>query len=106
MLGQWASGGLPLPQAKASSTVAQLVILFGPEPQQWDSDSPMLRDRDGSQEWAVALLGAHTPSENPPPIADVSIHRLSILIDRSSGVRLSSAQIMILVTFVVTLRRR
>jgi hypothetical protein len=29
VLGQWAGSGLPLPQAKAPSTIARLVILFG-----------------------------------------------------------------------------
>jgi hypothetical protein len=36
VLWQWAGGGLPLPYAKAPLTVARLVILFGPEPWQWD----------------------------------------------------------------------
>jgi hypothetical protein len=31
VLGQWAGGGLPLPQAKAPFTLARGVILFGPE---------------------------------------------------------------------------
>jgi hypothetical protein len=31
VLGQWAGGSLPLPQAKAPSTVARLVIHVGPE---------------------------------------------------------------------------
>jgi hypothetical protein len=25
----------------------------------------------GSQEWAVALLGAHTPSKDPPPFSEM-----------------------------------
>jgi hypothetical protein len=39
----WAGDGLPLPQAKGPLTVALLVILFGPEPWQWDSGSFVLR---------------------------------------------------------------
>ena len=43
VLGQWAGGGLRLPQAKAPSTEARLVILFRPEPPQWGSGSLVLR---------------------------------------------------------------
>src|SRR5829696_1862096 len=66
VLWQWASDGLPLPQAKAPPTVARGVIPFGPEPCQRGSGSFALRmGGGGSQEWAVALLGSHTPSKNP-----------------------------------------
>jgi hypothetical protein len=68
VLGQWAGAGLPLPQAKAPLTIAQCVILFGPEPCQWGSGSFALRGEGGSQEWAVASLGVHTLEKNPPLI--------------------------------------
>jgi hypothetical protein len=64
VLGQCAGGGLPLPQAKAPSTVAWGVIHFRPEPRRWDSGSFALRGWGGSSRvWAVVLLGAHTLSK-------------------------------------------
>jgi hypothetical protein len=55
-----AGGGLPLPQAKAPTTVARRVIHFGPEPWRWDSGL-CTGGWGGSQKLADALLGAHTP---------------------------------------------
>jgi hypothetical protein len=72
VLGQWAGGGLPLPQAKAPSTVARLEILFGPEPCQWGSGYFALRG--GSRKLAVALQGVHTTSKNPPPISGMQAY--------------------------------
>jgi hypothetical protein len=48
----------------------------------------------------------HTSSKNPPPISGYKHTSLIFFIDGSSGVQLSSAQKMILVTFAVTLGRR
>jgi hypothetical protein len=45
------------------------VIDFEPESWQWGSGSFALRVGGGSQEWAVAMLGAHTPSKNPRPVS-------------------------------------
>ncbi len=59
VLGHRSGGSLPLPQAKAPSTVAWGVIHFGPEPWRWDSGSFALRGWGGSLRWTVALLGAH-----------------------------------------------
>src|SRR5918994_6149123 len=73
MLGHRA-GGLPLPQAKAPPTVARGVIGFGPEPWQWGSGCFALRGGGGSLELAVALLGVHTPSKNPPPISGMQAY--------------------------------
>jgi hypothetical protein len=67
MLGECAGGCIPLPQAKGPSTVGWFVILFGPESWQWGSGP--LAGGGGSQEWAVALLGAHTPARNPRSIS-------------------------------------
>jgi hypothetical protein len=69
VLWQWASGGLPLPQAKAPSTVARLVIHFGPEPPLAGLRFICVVGGGGSQEWADALLDVHTPSKNPQPIS-------------------------------------
>jgi hypothetical protein len=65
VLWQWAGCGLRLPQAKAPPTVARRVILFSPEPHCQGSGSFVLRGEGGSQEWAVALQGVHTPAKNP-----------------------------------------
>jgi hypothetical protein len=47
VLGQWAGGSLPLPQAKAPSTLGRCVILFRPESCYWDSGYYVLRVRVG-----------------------------------------------------------
>jgi hypothetical protein len=59
---------------KAPLTVAGHVILFEPKPWQWGSGSFLLRVGGGSQEWAVALLGGHTPSKNPRPGSKVQAY--------------------------------
>jgi len=43
VLRHWAGGGLPLPQAKSSLTVARRVTLFGPESHCQGSSSFALR---------------------------------------------------------------
>jgi hypothetical protein len=53
--------------SNAPSTVARFVILFGPESHCRGSGSIALRGGGGSRKIAIALLGAHTTSENPPP---------------------------------------
>src|SRR5215203_1507875 len=76
VLRHWASGGLRLPQDKAPLTVARCVILYGPEPHCQGSGSFVSWGGGGSQEWAVALLGVHTPPKYPPLSVDTSIRRL------------------------------
>jgi hypothetical protein len=73
VLWQWAGGGLPLPQAKAPLTVARLVILFDPEPWQWDSGSLAFRV-GGSQKVVVALLGGHALPKNLPPVSQMQTY--------------------------------
>ncbi len=51
VLGQWAGGGLPLPQAKAPHTVGRRVILFGLEPCQWGFGTFALRGGVGRGNW-------------------------------------------------------
>jgi hypothetical protein len=87
VLGQWAGGGLPLPQGKSPSTVARLAILFGPEPHSQGSGSIALRDGGGSRKLADALLGVHTPSKNPPPVSRAQAY---IALHLSSDVRRTS----------------
>src|SRR5215217_7664968 len=82
VLWQWAGGGLPLPQAKSPPTLAWLVILFEPEPYQWGSGPFMLRGGGGSQEWAIALLGVHTPSRNPPLVPLIQAY-IAYALDRN-----------------------
>ena len=48
LLWQWAGCGIPLPQTKAPSTVARLVILFGPESYCQGSGPFALRGSGGS----------------------------------------------------------
>jgi hypothetical protein len=43
--------------------------LFGPEPHCQGSGSFVSRGGGGSWKIAVALLGVHTTSKNPPPIS-------------------------------------
>jgi hypothetical protein len=57
VLGHWAGGGLPLPQAEGPSTVAQRVIHIGPEPHCQGSHSFALRGGGGSRKLAVVVLG-------------------------------------------------
>ena len=77
VLGQWAGDSLPLPQAKAPSTVGRLVILFGPEPHWQGSGTFVLRG--GSQEWAVAWLGVHTLWKNQQPFSGMQAYIASLL---------------------------
>ena len=79
VLWHWAGGSLPLPQAKALSTVAGLVILFGLEPWQWDSGSFVLRGGGGSRKMAVVVLGVHTTSKNPLPISGMQAYIAYVL---------------------------
>jgi hypothetical protein len=74
VLRQWAGGGLPLPKAKASFTVARGVITFGPESHWWGSGPFELRGGGGSRKMAVALLSVHAPSKNPPPISGMQAY--------------------------------
>ena len=67
MLGHYAGGGVRLPQAKAPTPVAPLVMLFEPESHCRGSGSFVLQG--GSRKTAVALLGVHTPSKNPTPVS-------------------------------------
>jgi hypothetical protein len=69
VLWQWTGCGLPLPQAKAPSTVARCVIHFWPEPHCQGSGAFVLRGGSGSQEWPLTFLGAYTPSKNLRPIS-------------------------------------
>ena len=58
----------------------------------------------GSQEWAVALPGAHTPSNNPAPLSGTQAYIASTLVRLifgGSGPAL--AEKMMVVTFTVTL---
>jgi hypothetical protein len=70
----WAGGGLHLPQAKALSTVARGVILFGPESYWQGSSSFVLRGGGGSRKLAVALPSVHAPPRNPPPISGIQAY--------------------------------
>jgi hypothetical protein len=74
VLGQWTGDGLPVPQAKAPSTVAWLVIIFGPEPHYQGSGSFALPGGGGSWKLAVVVLGVHTLSKNPPPISGMQAY--------------------------------
>jgi hypothetical protein len=74
VLWQWAGGGLPLPQAKAPSTIARLVILFGSESYCQGSGPFVLRGGGRSRKLAVALLGVHTPSKNLAPVSWIQGH--------------------------------
>jgi hypothetical protein len=69
VLGHCSGGGLPLPQAKAPSTVARLVIQLGPESYCQGSGSFVSRGGGGSQKLAVALLGVFTTAKIPLSIS-------------------------------------
>ena len=83
VLGQWAGGGLPLPQAKAPSTIARQVILFGSGPCCRGSGPFVLRGGGGSRKSAVALPGALPFEESGLGFADTRTYRL-----RSAEVRI------------------
>ena len=74
VLGQWAGGGLPLPQAKARFTIARPVILFGSDSYCRGSGPFVLRDGGGSRKLAVALPGVHTPSKDLAPVSRIQGH--------------------------------
>jgi hypothetical protein len=59
------------------------VIHFGPESWQWGSGSFVLRGGGGSQEWAVAFLGMHTPLENPAPVSEHKHTSLTFFVVKS-----------------------
>src|SRR5215204_127122 len=106
VLGQWAGGGLPLPQDKAPPTVTRRVIHFGPEPCQWGSGFSYCRVGVGRR-----ILEREWLRRTPPRKIHAQFQRhkhtsLSLKGDESSGVRRYFAQITILVTVVVTLGRR
>jgi hypothetical protein len=73
-LWQWAGGGLRLPQDKAPSTVARLMILFGPESYCQGSGSLVLRGGGGSRKLTVAFLGAQTTSKYPRPFSEMQAY--------------------------------
>ena len=74
VLGQWAGSGLPPPQAKAPSTIARLVILFGSHSYCQGSGPFVLRGGGRSRKSAVALLGVHTPSKNLASVSRIQGH--------------------------------
>jgi hypothetical protein len=74
VLGQWVGIGLPLPQAKAPSTIARLVILFGSDSYCRGSGPFVLRGGGGLRKSAVALPGVHTPSKNLASVSRIQGH--------------------------------
>jgi len=58
--------------ARAPSTVARLVIHFGPESYCQGSGSSVLEG--GSRECAVAFPGMHAPAKKPPPVSGMQAY--------------------------------
>src|SRR5215216_6347378 len=77
VLGQWAGGSLPLPQAKAPPTLARLVIHVGPESYCQGSGSFALRGGVVVGMGGCIAGCAHPLEKSAPSFTDVSIHRLS-----------------------------
>jgi hypothetical protein len=88
VLGQWAGGSLPLPQAKAPSTVARLVIHVGPESYCQGSGSFALRGGVGCRNGRLHCWVCTPPRKNRRQSQKYKHTSLILLVGKFSDVRI------------------